>query len=61
MVRGRVMLELGGGQEVWPVLRFIGTENAKVGFYFLVSALSLTVSLGVVGCGEPDVIFEESS
>ena len=60
MVRGRVVLELSSGQEIWPVLRFVGAENTKIGFNFLVRAFHLSISLRVIGCGELDVIFEES-
>ena len=60
MVRGGVVLEFGSGQEVWPVLRFVGAENTKIGFNFLVRAFHLSVSLRVVGCGELDVVLEES-
>ena len=60
MVRGGVVLEFGSGQEVQPVSRFVGAENTKVGFDFLVSVFCLSVSLRVVGRGELDVVLEES-
>ena len=60
MVRGRVVLEFGSGQEVQPVSRFVGAENTKIGFDFLVSAFRLSISLRVVGHGELGIVLEES-
>ena len=41
-------------------MRIIGTEDAEVGFDFLIGTFGLSISLGVVGSGEMDIIFEES-
>ena len=57
---GRVVLEFGGGKEVKPGFGVVGAKDAEVRFYFLIGALRLSVSLGVVGSGESDVILEES-
>ena len=58
---GRVVLEFGGREEVWPTSRVIGTEDSKIGFNLLIGSFCLSVSLWVVSSGEPDIVFEESS
>jgi hypothetical protein len=35
--------------------------NVKIGFEFLVQMFSLSISLGMIGCGKGDFIVEESS
>ena len=53
------MLKFGGGEEIKPGFGVVGAEDAEVRLYFLVGAFCLSISLGVVGSGEPDVISEE--
>ena len=43
-----------------PGLRVVGTEDAEIGFEFLIGSFSLSVGLRVVGSGEFDVIFQET-
>ena len=57
---GRVVLKFGSGEEVKPGFGVVGTKDAEVCFYFLIGAFRLSISLGVVGSGESDVILEES-
>ena len=54
------MLKFGSGEEVKPGFGVVGAKDAEVRFYFLIGAFHLSVSLGVVGSGEFDVILEES-
>ena len=60
MVWGRVVLKFGGGKEVKSRFGVVGAKDTKICFYFLVGAFRLSVSLGVVGSGESDVVLEES-
>ena len=55
------MLESGRSKELRPLVRIIGAEDTEVSFDFLIGSFSLSISLGVVGCGEADIILEESS
>ena len=53
------MLKFGSGEEVKPGFGVVGAKDVEVHLYFLVGAFCLSVSLGVVGSGESDVISEE--
>ena len=55
------MLKFGGGKEFRPLVRIIGTEDTEISFDFLIGSFSLSVSLGVVGSRETDIVFEKSS
>ena len=57
----RVVLELSGGEELGPLVWVIYAEDPEVGFNFLIGLFSLSVSLGVIGSGQADVIFKDSS
>ena len=54
------MLKFGSGEEVKPGVGVVSTKDAEVHFYFLIGAFRLSVSLGVVGSGEFDIVLEES-
>ena len=54
------MMKLSGGEEVRPFPGVIGAEYAKIGFYFLIGSLHLSICLGVVCGGEFYVILEEA-
>ena len=54
------MLELGGGKELRPLVRVIGTEDTEVSFYFLVGWFGLSVSLRMIGSGKTNIVFKES-
>ena len=54
------MMKLSSGEEVRPFLGVIGTEYAKIGFYFLIGSFRLSVCLGVVCSGEFDIVLEEA-
>ena len=54
------MLEFGRGKELRPLVRIIGAEDTEISFDFLIGSFSLSISLGVVGGGEADIVFEES-
>ena len=59
MVWGRVMLEFRSGEEIKPAFGVIGTKDAKICFYFLIGVFCLSVSLGVIGSGQFNVILKE--
>ena len=59
MVRGSVMLEFSSGKKVGPGSGIVGAENTEVGFHLLIDSFSLSISLGMIGCGESDVVVEE--
>ena len=54
------MLKFGGGEEVKPGFGVVGAKDVEVCLYFLIGAFRLSVSLGVVGSGESNVVLEES-
>ena len=43
-----------------PFPRVVGTKDPKIGPNFLIGSFGLSISLGVVGGREVDIIFEES-
>ena len=55
------MVEFSRGKELYPFRWVVGTEGAKVCLKFLIGLLSLTISLRVIGSGQPNVIFEKAS
>ena len=57
----RVVSEFGRGKEFRPLVRIIGAHDTKISFDFLIGSFSLSISLGVVGGREADIIFEKSS
>ena len=54
------MLEFGRGKKLRPLVGIIGTEDTEISFDFLIGSFGLSISLGVVGGREVDIIFEES-
>ena len=54
------MLKFSGREEIKPGLGIVGAKDAEIRFYFLVGVFRLSISLGVVGSGEFDVVPEES-
>ena len=59
-MRGGVVLEFGGREEIKPGSRVVGTKDAEIRFYFLVGAFGLSIGLRVICGGEFDIILEES-
>jgi hypothetical protein len=45
-----VVLKLGKGQQIYPVILPLANEQLKVLFKFLVDAFGLSISLRVIGC-----------
>ena len=41
-------------------MRVVGTEDAEIGFEFLIGSFGLSIGLRVVGGGEFDIIFQET-
>ena len=57
---GGVMVEFGGGKELHPFSRIVGAEDVEISLEFLISSLSLSIGLRVVGGGELYVVVEET-
>ena len=57
---GRVVVEFGGGEELYPFGWVVGTEDAEIGFKFLIGSFHLSVSLGMIGSGKLYVISKEA-
>ena len=57
---GSVMVEFGGGEELHPFGRVVGTEDVEIGFEFLIGSFCLSIGLRVVGGGESYVVVEET-
>ena len=57
-MRNGVMVKLSGGKEVRPFPRVVGTEDAEIGFNFLIGPFGLSIRLRVICSGELDVIVE---
>ena len=55
------MVEFSGGKEVYPFCQIIGTENVKIHLKFLICSFSLTICLRVIGCGQVNIEFKETS
>jgi hypothetical protein len=55
-----VMDKFSRRQELGPIMGFVGTEDLKIGFYFLIGSFSLTVSLRMISGREADIIVEDS-
>ena len=55
------MVEFCGGKELYPFSRVVGTKDAEIGLKFLISSLSLTISLRVISSGKANIILEEMS
>ena len=56
---GRIMVELGRREELYPFGQVVDAEDAEIGFKFLIGSLGLSVGLRVVGGRESDIVFEE--
>ena len=54
------MDEFSGSEEMRPFLHIIGTKDAEISFNFLIGLFSLSISLGMVGGREADIIFKKS-
>ena len=58
---GRIVLEFSSRKEFWPTLRIVGTKYLKIGFDLLIGLFCLSVGLWMIGGGEFNIVFEESS
>ena len=57
---GRVVVEFGGGKELYPFGWVVGTEDVEIGFEFLIGSFRLSISLGMIGSGELYVVSKEA-
>ena len=48
------------GEELSPFPRIVGAEDLKIGFNLLIGSFGLSISLGMVGRGEADIIFKDA-
>ena len=58
---GRIVLEFSSRKEFWPTSRIVGTKYPKIGFDLLIGSFRLSVGLWMIGGGEFNIVFEESS
>ena len=47
------------GEELSPFPRVMSAEDPEIGFNLLIGSFGLSVSLGVVGRGEANVVFKD--
>ena len=57
---GRVVVEFGRGKELYPFGWVVGTEDAEIGFEFLIGSFHLSIGLGMIGSGESYVVSKEA-
>ena len=57
---GRVVVEFGRGKELYPFGWVVGTEDAELGFEFLIGSFCLSIGLGMIGSGESYVVSKEA-
>ena len=55
------MVEFCGGKKLYPFSQVVGAKDAKICFKFLISLLSLSISLRMIGSREANIILEEVS
>ena len=60
-MRAVVVSKFGVSNRICPSGRAISTEDSKVCFYFLVDSFRFSISLGMVGGRESEVILEDSA
>ena len=53
------MHKFSQSEKLSTFLRIMGAEDLKISFNLLIGSFSLPISLGVVGGGEADVVFED--
>ena len=59
--KGGVVVEFCQGKELYPFSQVVGTKDAEISFELLIGSFSLSISLRMVGSGEANIVFEESS
>ena len=60
-MRGRVVMEFCQGKELYPFSRVVGAKDVEISLKLLIGSLSLSISLRMVGSGEVNIVFEETS
>ena len=56
-----VVMELGRREELYLFCGIVATEDTEIGFEFLISSFGLAICLGMVCCGEVNIVIEEAS
>ena len=54
-------MEFCQGKELYPFSQVVGAKDVEISFELLIGLFGLSISLRVVGGGEADIIFEETS
>ena len=54
------MLKFSGREELGPLMWVVGTEDAEIGFDFLIGSFGLSVGLRMVCGRKSNIIFEDS-
>ena len=57
---GRVVVEFSRGKELYPFGWVVGTEDAEIGFEFLIGLFRLSIGLGMIGSGELYIVSKEA-
>ena len=60
-MRGGVVMEFCQGKELYPFSWVVDAKDAEISFKLLIGSLSLSIHLRMVGSGEANIIFEETS
>ena len=55
------MLEFCRSEELGPLMRVVCGKDTKVSLDFLISSSGLSISLGVIGSREADIVLENLS
>ena len=58
---GRVVVEFCRGKELYPFSRVVGAKDAEISFELLIGLFGLSIGLRMIGSGEANIIFEETS
>ena len=57
----QVVLEFSGSEEFRPLVRVVSAKDPKVSLNFLIGTFGLSISLGVIGGGEADIVLKDSN
>ena len=55
------MVEFRRGEELYPFSQVFGTKDVEICLKLLIGSLGLAISLWMIGSGEVNIVFEETS